>query len=345
MFSQVSMDNSSIERCDSSSSGGAVDLDNLATLVARNSVIRDAFSPDGGCLQARMGSAIRLERGMEVSLCAAENRGGAVSLANAASLHTEGATLGQSQVLRGRQQCELPPCGGGGIFATDQAVVVLGAGTRVADNQADIGGGLLLAASATGTIQGAELASNSAVQGAGIASVNRSKLTLRGAALTHNRASAEGGGLYVTAEAVDFEGVTRVEGNMALRGGGVFTYVQLNMREDGDTLLADNKADAIGGGLNAEGAKAIVEVQGGHRIHLDRNEAGQHGGGMAMSFGAAVAVVEEVCSSGCSASIRGDGLCDPQCMTPACAWDGESCLCPPSPRCWLPLFSLVLLVA
>ncbi len=64
-----------------------------------------------------------------------------------------------------------------------------------------------------------------------------------------------------------------------------------------------------------------LKIAYNHRITFISNTAEYDGGGLMISDGAQVVVVDEACPrSVCDAASRGDGICDLTCMTRACNW-------------------------
>ncbi len=85
------------------------------------------------------------------------------------------------------------------------------------------------------------------------------------------------------------------------------------------TSLTANRALGSGGGLWI--ASSAFRVAHNHRLSFVRNEAGADGGGIAITDGAQILLVDEECpASVCTADSRGNGACDLQCMTRACGW-------------------------
>ncbi len=168
-----------------------------------------------------------------------------------------------------------------------------------------------------------------------------------GAGLATTRV-CRGGVLIGRGGAVRAEGRVLVEGCAAgLDGGGIYLVAPLALRPaaaaaaaaanpsaaargGGRFELVRNTAGRTGGGARALGASAGITVAQGAGLAVMGNSAGLDGGGLALAGGAGLGAAAGRCPAAvCPASRRGDGACDPECMTTGCNW----CIAPPHHRC------------
>ncbi len=83
-------------------------------------------------------------------------------------------------------------------------------------------------------------------------------------------------------------------------------------------MLDSNVAAGSGG---AVASWKTLGLEYGHRLRIQNNSAGLHGGGVYLEGGSVLSVQDEGCEPAvCSALARGDGRCDPGCMSSACNW-------------------------
>ena len=82
------------------------------------------------------------------------------------------------------------------------------------------------------------------------------------------------------------------------------------------TTLASNVAAGRGGGIMAW-ASLLIDFQ--HQLNLFNNSAGLDGGGISLAGNAGIYVADEGCPNSIC-STRGDGNCDPACLTRGCNW-------------------------
>ena len=86
-----------------------------------------------------------------------------------------------------------------------------------------------------------------------------------------------------------------------------------------DTIFDSNVAMGSGGGLMIESAAAQVAFN--HRLLIVRNFANLDGGGVMISDGGQLSVLDEECPlTVCDPALRGNGVCDLHCMSRACNW-------------------------
>jgi predicted outer membrane repeat protein len=73
-----------------------------------------------------------------------------------------------------------------------------------------------------------------------------------------------------------------------------------------------------------------MTLEHGHRLKIQNNTAGLNGGGVYLEGNSVLSVLDEGCTPAvCSALARGNGQCDPGCMSRACNWFSTQ-LQPPS---------------
>jgi hypothetical protein len=152
--------------------------------------------------------------------------------------------------------------------------------------------------------------------------------------------------------AVRAEGRVLIEGCAAgLDGGGIYLIAPLELRPaayppaaaggGGRSELVRNTAGRTGGGARALGALAAMTIASGAGLTMVGNSAGLDGGGLALAGGARLGAAAGRCPTAiCPASLRGNGACDPECMTIGCNW----CMAQPnlfnnrdsnaSDKCW-----------
>jgi hypothetical protein len=104
-------------------------------------------------------------------------------------------------------------------------------------------------------------------------------------------------------------------------GGAIYALSPLVLRDVGpqpSTLLDSNVAMGNGGAVVSW--KSLT-VEYGHRLRIQNNIAGLFGGGVFLDGGSVLSVTDEGCDPAvCSALARGNGQCDPGCMSRACNW-------------------------
>lgn len=114
-----------------------------------------------------------------------------------------------------------------------------------------------------------------------------------------------------------------------LDGGGIYSLAPVQVITatisavslGGSTIILRNSAEGSGGGAFAFGAEAVITIGIGARFVVTGNNAVMNGGGVALSGGASLVVAAGGCSETiCSASLRQNGVCNPECMTLGCNW-------------------------
>lgn len=121
------------------------------------------------------------------------------------------------------------------------------------------------------------------------------------------------------------EGGVLIEGCTAgLDGGGIYALAPLELSPSAAAArrvtLVRNTAGRTGGGARALGASAGITVASGAGLTVAGNSAGLDGGGIALAGGAGLGAAGGCPAAICPASRRGDGACDPGCMTIGCNW-------------------------
>ncbi len=96
-------------------------------------------------------------------------------------------------------------------------------------------------------------------------------------------------------------------------------------------LLPGGHTNATGNAAARGGAAALVDatlvVQPGHTLTAQRNAAQSHGGAFALIAGAVLALLEAAaCPTQCLSSHRDSGVCQDDCMSVPCNWDGGDCV-------------------
>ena len=85
-------------------------------------------------------------------------------------------------------------------------------------------------------------------------------------------------------------------------------------------VMKNNSAGRNGGALIAFGSQAILNVPDTFSITADSNSANLDGGGFNFMYGASMTVSDSCSPRDCPISMRGNGVCDPLCLTKACNW-------------------------
>jgi predicted outer membrane repeat protein len=183
--------------------------------------------------------------------------------------------------------------------------------------------------------------------GGGIASLSKAFLYIgNGAKFHNNSANLHGGCLYIGGIGATLgrksspfhftiktlvlkliipcaEGYVNIKGCTAQRdGAGIYTFSSISFKSKltlSDTILDSNFAMGSGGGMMI--VSASVQISFNHRLSMIRNMANLDGGGIKISDGGQMTVLDEECPiSICDAALRGNGVCDLQCMIRGCNW-------------------------
>ena len=115
--------------------------------------------------------------------------------------------------------------------------------------------------------------------------------------------------------------INMTECSSELDGGGLLALITVHLKNDGsnpETSFVSNRAGSNGGAVNAWD---VFEVEFGHRLVFFNNSALQNGGGINLMSGSVLRIIDEDCPAAlCEQSRRGNGLCDPGCMSRGCNW-------------------------
>jgi len=233
-------------------------------------------------------------------------------------------------------------CGGGGAVSMQgNARLIVTGHSRLIGNMAQgdssksSGGAILAWGNSEVTLQGTRFISNRAIdaKGGAIAALQDSRIDCAGVSFSNNTAVGQGGAVFVgsatfrsTSAPVIFRGETVFEDNVVIEedGGAIFTNRHIEFAAGGFSALRRNFAGKRGGAVTLTQCDLVVRF--GHEIEASFNEAGLHGGALALLSGATVILSNEECSSLCDPTKKSDGTCNPECMNRACNWDGGDCL-------------------
>lgn len=169
------------------------------------------------------------------------------------------------------------------------------------------------------------------LDGGAIAVLGDAQMFLRGlVTLNLNRAHYRGGAIYLGPVASDGD-VTVTVDNLEMhdnrvengRGGAIFSSRPLLCNAVGTSILHRNWAAKDGGAVAL--LEAVMQLKEGHSFVATYNSAGVSGGAFALLSGAWISVEDEVCAAECNAILRGDGVCNPACLSRACNWDNGDC--------------------
>jgi fibronectin-binding autotransporter adhesin len=216
----------------SSVGGGAIVYGRLTALGTTTDFERNTAAVDGGNI-AVVGGTLHLDNS-DVLAGTASNRGGGIYASSQAAI-----TLTNSVFVGESTPCCQSATDGGGIYASDSRINLLGPNTTVMRNSASgNGGGIYLT-------QGSYLYANNA-------NIGNTALAANG-----NRAVL-GGGVYAISSTIDFNG--RIVNNTASSsGGGIYATQSVltltNVTVGGTALHEANEIDP--GGLNGAGLYLI----------------------------------------------------------------------------------------
>ena len=148
---------------------------------------------------------------------------------------------------------------GAGVYAMDESIVTLSAGTSVSGN---IGGGL----------------------GGGVY-VSRSVLTVSASFIRRNRVATNGGGICGVESMITLESGTSVTRNTAYNaGGGIYLLASSTLSTNGEVKIAANSArNGGGGGISSKSFSTVM--LGAGVLDLNNNTAGADGGACLLSEG------------------------------------------------------------
>jgi hypothetical protein len=190
------------------------------------------------------------------------------------SIEISGGSIADQDIAKG---------GGGGILvaasATNGATLIAGKGAVIKNNQAQVGGGVVVIGKGSGfTLDGGEVRENRALDdGGGILAVD-SELTISSGKVDSNAADIQGGGISVyTGASLALDG-GEIIGNAATEGGGIHVIGTVVMR--GGTI-SGNSAPANGGGVYVKKDGSFTLTGG----EIRDNRASTAGGGVSVFAG------------------------------------------------------------
>lgn len=309
-FARLSMQRGGSLAFNSADKGGAACLDTSSSLsIAAADLRGNSATKRGGAVYL---SASNATLGGVVSHNHAGSAGGAAALYGASRLILLGAMLVENSARSAADAACVPtdPCGGGGLFLTDQSTAWIGAGSALSLNHAEgKGGGLLLCQQASAVMRNVSVTGNAAEgDGGGAAVLNDAMLSVSVSRFDSNSAGGEGGAIYSTVPGVTLRSVV-LSSNTARRGGGAFaTYAAMRL-EQGVGFI-NNTAQGQGGAVLASGCATQISVGVDASVEMTGNWAGEDGGGAALLDSAAFQIDFAACLPSCSAAVRGDGTCN-----------------------------------
>jgi predicted outer membrane repeat protein len=191
------------------------------------------------------------------------------------------------------------------------------------------GGGILMADNSTVLVENSIFTANSAISdGGGILCAHFSSATISAhSEFLYNHAE-RGGAMFSNGAAMSLIAPVIVAGNLAeADGGAVFMYAAVSLQRSASLgiFFENNTAKSRGGSIFASGARAQLTLNFDVEVTVNNNTASLHGGALYLEDAASMKVLEETCIATCQSGIRGDGVCNPECMTRGCNWDGGDC--------------------
>ncbi|KAK3269653.1 hypothetical protein CYMTET_21916 [Cymbomonas tetramitiformis] len=281
--------------------GGALELEGLA--------LRGGWSAtNGGALYLATGTNATL-RSCLLEGNVAELSGGAVYMDSRSSLVLEATLLLGNSAFDSRPDSR----GGGGIFGSQETLIVIRAGSQLVNNSAEAGkGGALVAlgASKVTITEGSEISGNRAADHGGGVYIYMADIDVYHSTFANNTSGNYGGGIMCSQECgINLGNASKVVGNTALgRGGGLYghsntecdvgpgadvSYNRAHLMEGGGIYMYNNNKLAVraskiahntaesGGGIYTVDADSVTMDQGST---VEYNNAVQDGGGIC-SFG------------------------------------------------------------
>ena len=110
------------------------------------------------------------------------------------------------------------------------------------------------------------------------------------------------------------------EDNQARKGGAVAFMALVHNQNLSAVFIRGNRASENGGGIYGFSNLAELILDQASSLVVESNAAGQDGGGIAVAEGALLSVSFPACAADCTGAMRGNGICDLQCMTAGCNW-------------------------
>ena len=258
--------------------GGSLTMSSLAitgfgasAIVAENDSFVSLDSVDFSRNSARV---IDAQRRRLLADDLAEDCGGAMRVANGATAIMNRCQLFHNYAKRG-----------GALCAAGGSTVLLDVGTNISFNNAEQGGGLFLGAGARAYVRGnsAIMHNNASGSGGGVALEGLATMILdRGGAFVHaNHAGTTGGGWSATRNAIiDICGTSSVvvSNNSAQDGGGIEVAGASRFSSSATLVVTGNRASRNGGGFLAKNGSTLL-LRG---TMLRQNTASRMGGGLAI---------------------------------------------------------------
>ena len=239
----LTVDNSIFTHNSSAVNGGAIDSFDSGPLTVINSVFRDNTTSVTG-------------------------NGGAIHLGNVSGTSQISNTIFENNYSFNR---------GGAIDAVN-ADLVIDNNSQISFNEADIGGGLLLANGSTATVSDTAFRENIAEEGGGILVIN-SALNVIDSSLVRNQATREdGGGISVVSSSAVVDNTTFERNSAAEDGGGIAVELGADLQISNSTITRNTAEDDGGGLYVSEASTIVVETS-----EVANNDAIDGGGGVYVS--------------------------------------------------------------
>ncbi|MCC6244869.1 MAG: hypothetical protein IT353_18625 [Gemmatimonadaceae bacterium] len=249
---------------DSVSFGGGIAAQNAAVITMTRGALRDnrAVAGGGGGLMLATASAVMTDvlvsgntsltngGGMQIFGASAATLNNVILRANVSGQNGGGANVATTSTLTVNggvvDSNRAPNSTGGGISKVDNAQLTM-TGTRVTNNSAPTGGGIVLSGGSTTILRGLTVSGNTAtVQAPGIISLGN--MTLENSTISGNSSPGPGGGVYSLGAGSGAIRNTTVSGNSASIGGGVLVNTTLLLN---NLTVVGNTATTAGAGIHA----------------------------------------------------------------------------------------------
>eukprot|EP00854_Cymbomonas_tetramitiformis_P020051 gene20051-24003_t len=260
-YSNARIAESRLTKNSAGSMGGALCCTTKCSVTLADSVVAENLSQDSGGGLAGLTTGVILSVGpatQVVNNTANNSRGGGIYVYNEGSVHVFGSVVQYNQAPYG-----------GGIYGHENTVLLLDAGTMVADNQAKRAQGL------HGLLYDAALPLVAGGNGGGVLSLGRINATVEHSSLENNTCGADGAVIYSNSiTLLDVQNSTII-GNVAgwgermtwgsglvglQVGGGVKVSRKSSLMLEDGSLVQHNIADENGGGIAMHEADIRLEV-------------------------------------------------------------------------------------
>jgi predicted outer membrane repeat protein len=196
-------------------------------------------------------------------------------------------------------------------------------------NTAISGGGILVADNSTVLVENSTFTANTAMSdGGGILCAHFSSTIISAHSEFRNNYAERGGAMFSNGASISLVAPVIVAGNVAeVDGGAIFMYATVYLQRSAVLAIdfENNTAKSRGGSIFASGAGAQLALSPDVEVSFQNNSASLHGGALYLEDAASMKVAEETCIATCQSQIRGDGVCNPACMTRGCNWDNGDC--------------------